>query len=588
MRFLFPLLALGLTAMLAPALLAQSRPDADIPRPTRTLAIENARIVQAPGREIARGTVVIRDGRILAVGADARVPADAQRIAGDSLVVYAGFIDALGYAGIPAPKREANLPRVENPDNPPADRAGRQPERSALSLVAPDDASIDALRKAGFTLAHTVPRDGFMAGQGALILLADRDRAADLVLRSDASLFATWQTGRGVYPSTPMGIMAAWRNAYRESERRGALEAARERGPAGRERVPFSASNAVFADVRAGTRPVFFYGDDALEAHRALMLQKDLGFNVVLAGLAEGAVMTDELKAARVPLVLTLALPEAPRGAGKTAADSAAAHPDSAHAITPDVSQFVSDRRTVSYKDVEGEKTNLDARSAAVREQFYRTAADLHAAGLAFSFATAEAKPADIHKNLRKMIEKGLPESVALAALTTQPAELLGLAREVGTVEKGKMANLVVTNRPFFDEKAQVRMVFIEGEPYTYEAPTPPKRTPSNGVAAASGPDPVGSWTLEIPSPAGGTMGATLVLTGTPDALAGTLNVDVMPGPATLENVVFDGGLLTFSFDGGQYGRISVTATLDGDTLDGTMDVPGAGGFPITGTRVPE
>ncbi len=592
MQPLYRALLAGLVALAATSpVAAQTRPDAEVPRVTRTFAIENARIVQAPGREIARGTVVVRDGRILAVGTDVRVPFDAERIAGDSLVVYAGFIDALGHAGIAKPKRETNLPRVENPDNPPDERAGRQPHREAAALLKTDDSSIDALRKAGFTLAHTVPHDGFLPGQGALVFLSDRDDARQLVLRNETSLFATWEGARGAYPATPMAIMASWRNLYREAQRRGAVETAYARGPAGRERAPFDPVHQAFQPVIAGSQPVFFYTDEALDAHRALQLSKELGFKVVLAGLAQAHEMTDRLQAAKVPLVLTLALPDPPKGAARrdtsaARADStAAAKPDSAHVVTPDESFFVSDLRTTSYEDLDREKKNLTARSAQVLQRYEGTAARLHEAGLAFAFSTAEAKPADVHKNLRRMIAQGLPESTALAALTTNAADILGISRDFGTVEAGKVANLVVTSRPIFDEKAQVRMVVVDGERYAYEAKAAPKRNGANGSSTAAGA--VGTWSVELPSPEGGTMEGTLTITGTPGALGGTLAVPAMPAPATLEDVTLDGDTLSFSFNAPGFGRISVMATLSGDQFSGTMDVPGAGSLPISGTRTP-
>ncbi len=582
-----PLRTLGLGVLFALLTLpatAQTRPESDVPRVTRTFAIENARIVQAPGKVIERGTVVVRDGRILAVGANATIPFDAERIAGDSLVVYAGFIDALGHAGIAPPKREGTLPRVDDPANPPDDRAGRQPERHATTLLKSDDSSIDALRKAGFTLAHTVPQDGFLPGQGALVFLTDRDDARQMVLRDQTSLFAQFENARGVYPGTPMGIMAAWRDLYRESQRRQKLDADYAKGPAGRDRPPFDPVHEALFPVIGKTTPVFFQTDDALEAYRALKLGEELGFTLVLAGNAQAYTMLDKLKNADVPLVLTLELPEAPKGSAKK--DSTMAKADSATTVAPDPPNtfFVSDRRTVSYKDIEGEKTNLDARSALVRKDYYATAARLDSVGLPFAFSTLDVKPADVHKNLRLMVENGLSEDAALAALTTRAAELLGIARDFGTVETGKVANLVITDKPFFDEKAAVRYVFVEGERYTYEKPKPKKNGAANGAAATA--TAVGTWSVDIPTPQGTTSG-TLTITGEAGALGGTLFVDMMGGTATLENVEQGGSTLTFSFDAGEFGRIAATATIDGDALEGTLDVPSVGPLPFSGTRVP-
>ncbi len=572
-----------LLLLLALPLQAQTRPDTEIPRVTQTVAIENARIVQAPGRVIERGTVVVRDGRILAVGPNVRVPFDAQRIAGDSLVVYAGFIDALSHVAIPTPKRETNLPRLENPDNPPDDRAGRQPARRASALLQHDDSSIDAFRKAGFTLAHTVPHEGFLPGQGALIFLADRPDARAIVLRDQTALFAQFETARGAYPGTPMGIMAAWRNLYREAQRRQRLDADYQRGPAGRERAPFDPVHAALFPVIDGDQPVFFYAKDALEAHRALQLSNELGFKLVLAGNAQAWEMTDKLKSAGVPLLLTLDLPEAPKSAAKN--DTTGVNPDSASTVTPPppASFFVSDLRTFAPGDLDREKANLEVRASSMRDLYYEAAARLHAAGMRFAFTGLDVKPAQVHKHLRTMIEKGLPEDVALAALTTHAADVLGLSRDFGTVEVGKVANLVITDKPYFDEKASVRYVFVEGERYSYEATKPASSSASTGSSAATA---IGTWNVTIPTPQGET-GGTLTITGTPGALGGTLAVDMMPEAATLNDVVQEGETLTFSFNAGQFGLISVTATIDGDSLEGKLDVPDVEPLPLSGTRVP-
>src|SRR5690606_17892764 len=124
------------------------------------------------------------------------------------------FIDALSHAGVPRPEAERGRPApVRDPGHPSPERAGIQPQRSAHLLLDAGDASLAALRRAGFTLAHSVPYGGMLPGTGALITLAGDD-AADLVLRPDVSLFARMQGARGVYPATPMGVMAKLRQLF--------------------------------------------------------------------------------------------------------------------------------------------------------------------------------------------------------------------------------------------------------------------------------------------------------------------------------------------------------------------------------------
>src|SRR5690606_38606469 len=124
---------------------------------TRTYALTDARVVQAPGRVIEGATVVVRDGLIEAVGRDVAVPFDAEIIEADSLTIYAGFIDALGHAAVPEPP-DTDDERPSDPGDPPRERAGVQPDRDVRALLRPDHGDAAALRNAGFAAAHVVPR----------------------------------------------------------------------------------------------------------------------------------------------------------------------------------------------------------------------------------------------------------------------------------------------------------------------------------------------------------------------------------------------------------------------------------------------
>jgi imidazolonepropionase-like amidohydrolase len=164
------------------ASMAQSNDE--VPEVTRTFALVNARVVQAPGRVMDRATVIVRDGLIATISRDATIPFDAERIDADSLTIYAGFIDGLSHTGIPKPKEEENQERPDDPANPPDEYAGIQPERDARMMLDPKDNSIEKLRQAGFTAAHVVPYGNMLPGSGAVILLAGDDPRT-LVLKGD-------------------------------------------------------------------------------------------------------------------------------------------------------------------------------------------------------------------------------------------------------------------------------------------------------------------------------------------------------------------------------------------------------------------
>jgi len=469
---------------------AQAQLSEDVPQVTRTYALEHARVVQAPGRVLERATVIVRDGLIAAIGPNVSIPFDAERIAADSLVIYAGFIDGLSHAGIPEPEQPRNQPRPDDPGNPPDEEAGIQPERDVRTLLDPKEKSLATLRNAGFTVAHVVPYGQMLPGTGAVILLAGDDPKA-LVLKGDASLFAQFTGARRMYPATDMAVMSKLRQLYREAGRRQLMETRYAEDPTGLERPEYDPAHYALFPVLDGEKPVYFHTENALDLHRALDLRQRLGFPLVLTGLSQSFDAVDALKQADVPLLLTLDLPEAPQTPREGQDD--AAETDSTEtpptmgptdeaeelpqAQPPD---YNPDLRTRSFEDAEAEKKNLEARQEMTREQYFASAATLHDAGLRFGFTTLDAKPEDVMKNLRKMVEHGLPEDAALAALTTTPAEILGLSASLGTVEPGKMANLVVASGPIFEEDTKVRYVFIDGQKYEpASAPATGRRRPA-------------------------------------------------------------------------------------------------------------
>ena len=102
-------------------------------------------------------------------------------------------------------------------------------------------------------------------------------------------------------------------------------------------------------------------------------------------------------------------------------------------------------------------------------------AATFQKASIPFGFSTLSAKSKDTQANLRRMIKAGLTEDAALGALTIQAAQNLGVADRLGSIDVGKIANLVISRKPYFNEKAKVRYVFVEGVLYTIENKEPEK-----------------------------------------------------------------------------------------------------------------
>lgn len=175
---------------------------------TRTYAITNATIIQGPGRKLEGGTVIIKDGLIQSVGKGLAVPAEAIQIKGDSMHIYAGFIDGLSRTGVTKPKEEGQRERVTNPGNPPPERAGITPQVDVRTLINPADKSIEEMRNAGFTVAQVVPYGVLLPGSATVIALNGKP-VDQMVLASKSSLYSELSGNQGVYQAI---FSASWPN----------------------------------------------------------------------------------------------------------------------------------------------------------------------------------------------------------------------------------------------------------------------------------------------------------------------------------------------------------------------------------------
>lgn len=567
------LAALAALLVASPALAQGISAETPLRPVTNAVAITNARVVVAPGRILDRATVVVRDGRIESVGEDVAVPFDADVVEGDSLTVYAGFVDAFGYAGVPEPD---DPERYEGDrGNPPRELAGIVPDRDVRQLFDASDARIKQLREVGFTAAHIAPREGLLSGQGAVVLLREpmRGEAPEaLVLTEPLSLVARIDGASGVYPATPMGVLSVMRETVENARRRRAARTAFDEAADGAARPRFDPALDALGTLLDGDRQFVFVADSWLDGHRALRASQEMGLRPILAGLPDVAPVLDRLRDAEVPVFAPLALPDTVK------ADSAAlAIP--LPSTTPGAVSFVSNRRTLSYRDGEAEETALVGQKRAAVARAEASAALLADAEVPFAFATFEVKPGDVHANLVRMVAAGLSASDALAALTTGPAELLGLEREVGTVERGKLANLVVTRNALFSDSTAIRHVFIEGIRHDLDTDDAPEGADPDAVVQAAG-----TWDFEVATP-GGNQEGTFTITGTPGSFEGSITTD---DTTPLTNVTLDGNALTMSFSSPDTGPVTITGIITDDEFAGTAEVGTFGSFPLTATRRPE
>jgi imidazolonepropionase-like amidohydrolase len=434
---------LSTSALLLMAGLAQAQQLSETPQGLRDAtprwhALTGARLVIAPGQVIERGTLVMKDGVIVAAGPGVKAPAGARIWDLAGRTVYAGFIDAaspLGQGRIEPPKGKGVLP---------GQRWVRAEFQQAGALeIKPEE--LRAARDQGFTTALSLPPAGAVfRGQSALISLQPpRDGGADvrsLVLAAgvaqhlahEYTSFDFEAGGRPAslsYPTSLMGSIALQRQTL--------LNARWAAGPTGAgARREVNTSLTALAPALAGKQLVVHEALDEEDLARIAQLRDEFGLTLIAQGTGHEYRQAARLKALKLPVIVPLAFPAAP--------------------------------------EVEQPESALDVPLQALQhwERAPGNAAALQSAGVEFAISTQGLK--DIRKEfwprLRQSVQRGLTPNAALAALTTTPARLLGQPR-LGRLAPGQLANLVVASGDLFtNEQAEVEITFVDGQPWVTEA----------------------------------------------------------------------------------------------------------------------
>lgn len=459
-----------------------------------TYAITNARLVTVSGAAIERGTIVVRNGLIVALGASVAVPADARVIDGAGHTVYPGLIDGYSSLGIraaapagggggggfgqPAPQRLAGAPNSTMP-------VGLQPEVRVVDQLV-GDFDFSAAHAAGLTAALSAPTGRTYEGQSAVINLGGSD-FSEMVVRTPVALHVGFQgIGGGQYPGSLLGVFAALRQSLLDAQLYRAQQAAYARNPRGLQRPAFDPSMDALQPVLAGTMPVVFRASTQREIERALDMAKEFSLKAIIAGGAESYRVMDRLKAENVPVLLSLNFPR------RTTAPAADADPEPLRVLRD-------------------------------RVQAPKTPGELQRAGVRFAFQNGGAAYTEFLPNLRRAVAGGLAADVALRAVTLGSAELLGVNDRLGSLEVGKIANLTVTNGDLFAAESRVTHVFVDGRPTVIPAPVVAAGT--RGGQGAGRPGLEGSWSLEVELE-GVAQQATLTISVLDDRLVGRLEGD--------------------------------------------------------------
>jgi imidazolonepropionase-like amidohydrolase len=420
-----------LTGLLAASLAYSSWAQTTFPRNgvyderPRLYAFTNATIVVDPQTTLQNATLLIRNGRVEAVGTSVSVPAGTVVADLKGKRIYPGLIDIDSDYGMPEVKIErrgfGGTPQYES------NKKGAyywnqaiQPENEANLLFKADTKKADDLRKLGFGAVLTHPHDGIARGTGAIVTLAD-DRENTLVLKPVASAHYSFSKGTSTqqYPNSMMGIVALLRQAFYDADwykRSGTTE---------------QANLSLDALNRIKTLPAIFDANDKLGILRADKIGDEFGVQYIIRTTGDEYQRIEDVKATGASLIVPLNYPQ-------------------------------------PY-DVEDpwDADNVSLAELKHWDMAPTNAGKVAAASIPFALTSAGLKnKSDFWPNLRKAIENGLSEQKALEALTAVPAKLIRAEDQLGTLQKGKLANFIITSGNLFSADNVIYENWMQGKQY--------------------------------------------------------------------------------------------------------------------------
>ena len=390
--------------------------------PADTYAIRNVRVVTVTGPVIESGTVVIANGKIAAVGANASVPSGAKIIDAKGLSVYPGMMDAdteIGLTEIGSVAGSVDTNEIgDNNANIHVDVA-----------VRPDSSHIAVTRVNGVTSALTAPRGGLIAGQSAILNL-DGWTPREMVLKSPVAMHINWPGGGGGrgFGGEFGGQQRSATELRREQEKQieslkkilrdaaayGDARDARAKDPSLPKQNVDLKLEALIPVVR-GQMPVVINANLERDIKSAIAFVGEMKLKAIISGGAEAYRVADQLKAKNIPVIV-------------------------------------------------GPVLRVPVREDDPYDAAFANAGLLSKAGVKIAFQTndsAYSRNLPYHAGMAAAF--GLPKEEALKAVTIYPAEIFGIADRVGSIEQGKIANLIVTDGDPLEIRTQIKHVFING-----------------------------------------------------------------------------------------------------------------------------
>lgn len=393
--------------------------------PRGTFAIRNARIVTVSGPEIENGTVVIRDGKIEAVGANVSVPAGAQTIDGTGLSVYPGMIDAGTNMGL------VEVPQGASGTVDTSEVGELNPNAKAITAVNPHSAHIAVTRVEGITSTLSAPTGGLISGQAALINLLGTAQKEMAIVPLAALVINYPRIGGGgggfggfQPPANLSETLTAnqrrleqIRKMLRDAEAYGRAQDAYAKDKS----LPRPDRNVVLEPLVPyvrGERPVIFRADREAEMRGAIRFAEEMKLKPIILGGNDAWKIASLLKEKNIPVILTGVF-------------------------------------------------SLPGREDDAYDTLYEQPAKLQQAGVRYCISTGDAgaEVRNLAQYAGMAAAYGLSKSDAVKAVTLYPAQIMNVADRLGSIEAGKMANLVVTDGDLLEIRTRIRFLFIDGRP---------------------------------------------------------------------------------------------------------------------------
>ena len=535
--------ALCLASTLLAASLATPRLHAQGGEP-KYFAIRGATIVPVSGPRLENTTIVVAHGVISSIAKDAAIPDEAWVIDGKGLTVYPGLVDSFTDVGIPAAPAAGGEggSRAQQPiSRGPEDRPGASPWRATAEEVNLSDKRIETWRSAGFTTVISAPKGGMFPGQAAVLDLAG-ERNGDLVVKSPVALPISFQPvgNFSSFPGSLMGSLAYVHQVLLDSDWSTRAQAAYDKAPRGVARPRYERVNAALADALEHHAVALIPANNSTQIRRALELIDRWRLNGAIYGGQMSYEVAGEIAAKKVPVLVDLKWPEAEKDSD----------PDDVPSL-----------QTLRF-----------------RERAPSSPAALAKAGVKFAFYSGSiTAPKDLLKAVKKSIDAGLSEDAAIRALSLTPADIFGVSDRLGSIEKGKIANLIVADGDLFNEKTKIKFVFVDGMRFEIREPEKPKDPPKGDLT--------GKWKLSYTTPEGPEESTLELSMASDGALSGSISSS--RGNANLISGYLSGDKFTFTINiviEGSPADVLFSGTFDGATMKGSISVNGLD-IDFTGTK---